>query len=163
LPTACATIREMGSIFEILVLLAIAVFVVAGLLSTLGSGSAYEQIGKGGMSIGDSSLEDSEDQPDPEASAAEREQEIRQMLQARSERLQRQGKDPLDIEAELARVDSPDADQPDLPGGASTYDPGLLEETRQLIEARNQRRLRAGLEGLDVEAEVRRTLKDLGA
>jgi len=148
----------MSTILAALVILAVAVFVVGGLLSTLGAGSPYEQIGKGGMSIG----EDPGERQDHAASAAEREQEIRQMLQARSERLQRQGKDPLDIEAELARLEHPDADQPDLPGGASTYDPGLLEETRQLIEARNQRRLRAGLEGLDVEAEVRRTLKDLG-
>lgn len=153
----------MDSIFEALVILAIAVFVIGGLLSTLGPGSAYEQIGKGGLSIGDSSREESEDQEDPQANAADREQEIRQMLRARSERLQRQGKDPLDIDTELARLDDPDIQQPDLPGGASTYDPGLLEETRQLIEARNQRRLRAGLEGLDVEAEVRRTLKELGA
>jgi hypothetical protein len=155
--------HRMGSIFEALVILAIAVFVVGGLLSTLGSGSAYEQIGKGGLSIGDSSRDEFEDEENPRESTADREQEIRQMLQARSERLQRQGKDPLDIDTELARLEHPDIHDPDLPGGASAYDPGLLEETRQLIEARNQRRLREGLEGLDVEAEVRRTLKELGA
>lgn len=41
------------------------------------------------------------------------------------------------------------------------HDPGLAEEVRQLVLARNERRARAGQPPLDVEAEVARTLEDL--
>lgn len=41
------------------------------------------------------------------------------------------------------------------------HDPGLAEETRQLVLARNERRARKGQEPLDVEAEVERTLREL--
>jgi hypothetical protein len=40
---------------------------------------------------------------------------------------------------------------------------GLTEEVRQLVIARNERRVRQGLEPLDVNAEVARTLEELGA
>ena len=80
------------------------------------------------------------------------------MLRARSDRLERAGKPPLDIDAEVAR----------LLGGADTVaseprerDHGLVEEVRQLVLARNDRRARQGLEPLDVEAEVTRTLTEL--
>jgi hypothetical protein len=150
----------MTQILEVVVILAIAVFVIGGLMSMLGSaGSVYDQIGKGGLSIG----EHSEERQDAQSEAAEREQEIRQMLEARSERRQRQGAEPLDIDAELESIESSTAEEPSLPAAPGTYDPGLIEETRQLIEARNQRRVRDGLEPLDVQAEVTRTLKDFGA
>ena len=42
-------------------------------------------------------------------------------------------------------------------------DPGLRDEVRQLVIARNERRLRQGKDPLDVEAEVNRQLRDLGA
>ena len=81
------------------------------------------------------------------------------MLRARSDRLERAGKPPLDIDAEVAR----------LLGGAEQAareprdrrDHGLVEEVRQLVLARNDRRARQGLEPLDVEAEVTRTLTEL--
>ena len=37
----------------------------------------------------------------------------------------------------------------------------LREEVRQLVIARNERRLRQGKEPLDVEAEIERQLRDL--
>jgi hypothetical protein len=40
-------------------------------------------------------------------------------------------------------------------------DPALREEVRQLVIARNARRLRQGKEPLDVEAEIDRQLRDL--
>jgi hypothetical protein len=40
-------------------------------------------------------------------------------------------------------------------------DPALAAEVRQLVEARNARRIRRGQEPLDVEEEVRRQLDDL--
>jgi hypothetical protein len=81
--------------------------------------------------------------------ASEREAEIRQMLEARNARRLRQGKEPLDLDAELAALDRPAAD------------PGLAAEVRQLVEARNARRLRQGKEPLDVDAEVARRLREL--
>ena len=41
--------------------------------------------------------------------------------------------------------------------------PALRAEVRQLVQARNARRARRGQPPLDVEAEVDRQLKDLGA
>ena len=72
------------------------------------------------------------------------------MLEARNARRVRQGKAPLDVEAEAARLQAPAAD------------PGLEAEVRQLVVARNERRARQGKPPLDVEAEVRRQLTDLG-
>jgi hypothetical protein len=46
---------------------------------------------------------------------------------------------------------------------AAADDPELREEVRQLVIARNERRARRGEEPLDVEAEVDRQLRDLGA
>jgi hypothetical protein len=42
-------------------------------------------------------------------------------------------------------------------------DEGLRDEVRQLVLARNERRLRQGKEPLEVEAEVERQLRELGA
>jgi hypothetical protein len=42
-------------------------------------------------------------------------------------------------------------------------DPALRAEVRQLVRARNARRARRGQPPLDVEAEVERQLRDLGA
>ena len=41
------------------------------------------------------------------------------------------------------------------------HDATLVEEVRQLVIARNERRLRQGLEELDVDSEVARTLQEL--
>ena len=71
------------------------------------------------------------------------------MLQARNARRIRQGKEPLDMEAEMAALARP------------AIDPGLAGEIRQLVVARNARRARQGKEPLDVEAEVARRLRDL--
>ena len=85
------------------------------------------------------------------AGLAERDTEIRQMLQARNERRVRRGEAPLDVEAELRRLTAP----------AVRIDAGLREEIRQLVEARNHRRVRRGEEPLDVEAEVERQIAEL--
>ena len=62
---------------------------------------------------------------------------------------------PLDVEAELGRLlAEPQA------GGAG-IDPGLVEEVRQLVVARNERRARQGKEPLDVDEEVQRQLREL--
>ena len=91
------------------------------------SDKTYAQIGRGGLSL------DAPSRAEP-ASGAVRDDEIRQMLEARNERRARRGQPPLDIEAEV----------------------------RDLVIARNERRVRMGKAPLDVDAEVARQLRELG-
>lgn len=141
--------------FTLVVVGAVVLFVLVGVGSFLAGGSLYEKIGEGGLSAGGPSGPAPPPMDSPLA-RAEREQEIRQMLQARSDRQVRKGGEALDIEAELALLEQPS-------GGASygKHDPGLTEEVRQLVMARNERRVRSGEEPMDVETEVQRTLDEL--
>jgi hypothetical protein len=90
---------------------------------------------------------------DPAVQAAE----VRQMLEAKSQRRQLRGEAPLDVEAEAARLLAAAAQ----PRGADAIDAELRAEVRQLVVARNERRLREGREPLDVETETERQLADL--
>jgi hypothetical protein len=116
--------------------------VLVAAVSYWGSGRIYSGIGR-------SDLEMRREEP---ASAAEAQEEIRQMLEAKSRRREARGDAPLDVEAELAELTS---------GTPAPGDPALREEVRQLVIARNERRLRQGKEPLDVEAEIDRQLRDL--
>ena len=116
-------------------MVAFAVAVVA--LAT--SGGAYDQIGRGGLSL---------DEPPPVAPAAEAEADLRAMLEARNARRVARGEAPADVEAELRTLRAP-------------ADPGIEDEVRQLVEARNARRAARGEPPLDVEAEVGRRLREL--
>jgi len=138
---------------SIVVFGAVALSVVMSVVFLLSRGSAYDQIGQGGLSR-DSDASDWASAPtlSSPAGRGEQEREIRQMLSARNERLKRSGKPALDIDAELARLLAPQ------PG---THDAGLVEEVRQLVRARNERRARKGMQELDVEEEIRRTLQEL--
>jgi hypothetical protein len=129
------------------------IFVVVGLgaviavISLFGRSRLYDDIGRGGLSIG----EDRDTRATAPASAAEREDDIRQMLEARNARHAAQGRPTVDVEAELAELTKPSA----------ARDPEIVEEVRQLVEARNARRIARGEEPLDVDAEVERQLRDL--
>lgn len=118
------------------------------------SGKAYEQIGHGGLSLRDGSDRPAHEPPAMGSSAAlaERDDEIRQLLEARNERRARRGQEPIDVDAELAALIRP------APAAA---DPALVAEVRDLVIARNERRRRMGSEPLDVEEEVARQLRDL--
>jgi hypothetical protein len=138
--------------FTFVVVGAVVLFVLVGVGSFLAGGSLYDKIGEGGLSVGTPSAP-----PVNSALArAEREMEIRQMLQARSDRQVRQGGAALDIDAEMALLDAPSE-------GAThgKHDAALTEEVRQLVIARNERRMRSGEEPMDVESEVQRTLAEL--
>ncbi|MCW2957947.1 MAG: hypothetical protein JWP18_750, partial [Solirubrobacterales bacterium] len=113
------------------------------------SGKAYEQIGKGGLSLGDGTDRPA-GEPMDAGSLAIRDDEIRQMLQARNERRIRKGQEPVDIDVELAELTR------------TRVDPALLAEVRELVESRNRRRIRQGKAPLDVEAEVARQLEEFG-
>jgi len=90
---------------------------------------------------------------DPAVQAAE----VRQMLEAKSQRRQQRGEAPLDVEAEAERLLA----AAEKPRGGEAMDAELRAEVRQLVVARNERRMREGREPLDVEAETERQLADL--
>jgi hypothetical protein len=90
---------------------------------------------------------------DPAIQAAE----VRQMLEAKSQRRLSRGEAPLNVEAEAERLLA----AAERPSGADSIDAELRAEVRQLVVARNERRLREGLAPLDVEAETERQLADL--
>lgn len=145
----------LQSIFPVVVFGAVALSVVMSVVFLVSRGSVYDQIGHGGMSR-DSEASDLVSVSAPSVSSAEgraeQEREIRQMLSARSERMVKQGQPPLDIDAEVAKLLTPQS------GG---HDAGLVDEVRQLVTAKNERRARQGLEPLDVATEVERTLTEL--
>jgi hypothetical protein len=153
---AVPAIAENGLSFVVFGAVAFSVVMSLLFFVTRGSESLYDHIGRGGIAReGEAGAGSSAPPPDSAQGRAEREQEIRQMLGARSERLVRQGQPALDIDAETARLLDP--------GPAAAAPPAeLVEEVRQLVVARNERRQRQGLEPLDVDAEVARTLEELG-
>lgn len=136
-----------------------AVYVIAGLLSMISRPNVYDQIGQGGLSdvredrVARDALSDRSVRL--AAERAESEQDVRQMLQARNARLERDGLPPVDVEAELLRLDILAANQPD------DRAEDLVEEVRQLTIARNERRARQGLELLDVDDEIQRAMGEL--
>jgi hypothetical protein len=133
----------------IVVVVAAALIAVATLVT---SGSTYDQIGRGGLSLRDGSDRPASEPANTSVAAdRERDEDIRQMLEARNERRVRQGREPLDVEAELRSLT------------AAAIDPGIEAEIRSLVVARNERRARRGQEPLDVDAEVARQIRDLGA
>ena len=79
----------------------------------------------------------------------ERDEEIRQMLEARNARRRRRGQPEVDVEQELARLSEPQIDAE------------LRQEIRDLVIARNHRRARRGEPPLDVEAEIAREIESL--
>jgi hypothetical protein len=138
----------MQEAFGLVLFGVICVATVVALGSLVGRRRLYEQIGRGGLSLN----EDPRAAPAAGSAAAlrERDEEIRQLVQARNEHRVRRGEPALDVDAEVARLTAP------------AIDPALAEEVRQLVIARNERRARAGREPLDVEAEVARELRELG-
>jgi hypothetical protein len=154
--TVVLGIAENGLTFVVFGTVAFSLVMSVLFLVSKGKDNIYDQIGQGGLSReGEDAGGGPPPPPDSPAARAEREQEIRQMLRARSDRLVRAGKPALDIDAEVERLLAP----PDA--GASGHEAGLVDEVRQLVNARNERRIRQGLEPLDVEPEVQRTLAEL--
>jgi hypothetical protein len=125
---------------------------VVAVASFWGSGRIYEGLGRtGGLS-----LDEPDARPQPRAGSAaadaEAQEELRQLLEAKSARRQRRGEAPLDVDAEMTALSRP----------ATPRDAALRDEVRQLVLARNERRARQGKAPLDVEAEIERQLSELG-
>jgi hypothetical protein len=141
-------VEAFGTVIIVIVIVAIAV----ACLSYIGSGGIYRGLGRTGLSLDEPDMRPGP-APGSPAAQAEANEEIRQMLEAKSARMQARGQGPLDIDAEMADLAAPPA----------AADEGLRDEVRQMVVARNARRARRGEEPLDVEAEVDRQLRDLGA
>lgn len=135
----------MDAFGTILIVVSVLAVVIAT-ISYWGSGRIYSGLGRGDLEL-------ERDRPAAASSAAEAQEEIRQMLQAKSDRREARGEAPLDLETELAALTA---------DGGGGHDPALRDEVRQLVRARNERRMRQGKEPLDVEEEVERQLRDLG-
>jgi hypothetical protein len=135
----------MQGAFAIVLFVVVGVAAVAAVWALITSGGSYQEIGRGGISLG-------EEQPVTTAGAAvEREAEIRQMLEARNARRAARGEETEDVDAQLRALTAP------------APDPELREEVRTLVEARNARRVARGEAPLDVEAEIDRQLREFGA
>src|SRR3954463_9082540 len=133
----------MQDAFGIVLFVVVGIGVVVAIASLFTRGRLYDDIGRGGLSI---------DRPRPAPTGnAERDDDIRQMLEARNARRAARGEATVDVESELAALTRP----------AASTDPDIVEEVRALVQARNHRRIARGQEPLDVEAEVERQLRDL--
>jgi hypothetical protein len=116
---------------------------VAGLLF---NGRTWEQYGRNHLLM---EREPSAPHSGSSAAIAERDEEVRQMLDARNARRRRRGEPELDVERELARLTAP------------AIDSELRSEIRDLVIARNHRRARQGKPALDVDTEVERQISEL--
>jgi len=136
------------SAFNIVIWVVCILAVVIAFGALIASRKTWEDFGKGQFVM------DRDIRRDPSSATgggiAERDAEIRQLLEARNEVRARRGEPPIDVDQELARLTAP------------AVDPELREEIRQLVVARNERRLRAGKPPLDVEAEIEREISGLG-
>src|SRR5437773_5046085 len=103
-----ANYPAMGAFGWAVIIIAL-IAAVAATLSYIGSGRIYKTIGKGQFAL---DRDDRPAGPRPGSAAALREQEdeVRQLLQAKSERRQARGEAPLDVEAELQALLHPRAD-----------------------------------------------------
>ena len=134
----------------VLILVALIAIVVAA-ISYIGSGGIYSGLGRTGLSLDEPDMRP-EPAPGSAQAVAEADEEIRQMLEAKSARAVARGEQPLDVDAEMEALKAP---------AMSGADPALREEIRQLVVARNERRVRRGQDPLDVETEVERELQRL--
>jgi hypothetical protein len=142
----------MQDAFGIVLFAVVGIGALLAIVSLFTRGRLYDDIGRGNMSM------DRETPPQrgpaaaaPPVSAAERDDEIRQMLEARNARRAARGEATVDVEQELQALTHPPA----------AADPEIVQEVRALVEARNARRVARGLEPLDVEAEIARQLRNL--
>jgi hypothetical protein len=135
--------------FDIVVIAVVLLALIVGVLLTIGSRDLYGQIGEGALDRDSDAAGPGNDA----AGAALRDEEIRQMMEARNARRIAKGQEPLDVEAELRRLEG---------AAAPAGDQALRDEVRQFVEARNARRVAKGREPLDVEAETERRLRALG-
>jgi hypothetical protein len=139
----------MQEAFGIVIFAVVGISVVLAVVSLFFRGNTYDQIGRGGIGD-DREIRPARPAPGGAVDLGERDDEIRQMLEARNARHAARGEEPLDVEEELQRLTAP------------AVDPALREEVRDMVIARNARREAKGQPPLDVDAEVERQLREFG-
>jgi hypothetical protein len=137
----------MQDAFGIVIWIVCGCGILIAVWALISSGKVWEDYGKNHLLM-DSELGRA---PEPGSASAllERDEEIREMLEARNARRLRRGEPAVDVEAELRRLTAPHIDSE------------LRSEIRDLVIARNARRARAGKPPLDVEAEIEREIAGL--
>ena len=144
-----------GDVILIVVFVAIPVAAIAFVAE---AGNALRQIGKGGLSV-EFDRDLGRRRSRTRATAAARRGRTR-TRSARCSRRRPTARAPAarsrwTSTSELERLTAEQAEAP------SISDPALRDEVRQLVIARNERRVRQGKEPLDVEAEIERQLREL--
>lgn len=157
--------------FSLMLLLLVAIVVPVAAIAFSRSGRRLNELGKGRFAV-DFDRGDGDD---------EREDELRQLVEARAWRRRSRGESPEDVEAEVERLLAldPDRNPADAVTGPGTEppcgplspapgrdgtadppetDPALREEIRQVVVAKNESRRRRGQRPLDVEAEIDRLM-----
>ena len=153
LALALSTVQKAGFV---LVLTCVAAPLAGIVFRRVGGG--WERVGGGPFSLLHEAPQRRGGGPRQRVDPAIQAAEVRQMLQAKSDRRESRGEAPLDVEAEAERLLAEVAPSGDR---EAEMDAELRAEVRQLVVARNERRLRAGEQPLDVEAETERQLADL--
>ena len=138
----------MESVLPTLVWVVTIAAALVAVVTLVGTGRSYRQIGGGGIVCDSDGSEHGREAP---GTAPEREAEIRQMLEARNARRERRGEARVDVESELAALDR-------APPSVSDE---LREDVRLHVLAQNERRVRAGRAPLDDEAEIERRIREL--
>jgi hypothetical protein len=141
----------------VLILVVLVALPLGALVFALGAGNALQKIGKGQFAL-EQDFPQSSQGPVHAVSPEVREEEIRQMIQARSDRGVAKGRKALDVDAEVEKLL---ASERARGSRGLRGDKVLREEIRQLVVARNERRQRQGKEPLDVEQEIERQLREL--
>lgn len=144
------TVR-VSDAFPIVIIGVSVIAAVVAVVASLSSGGLYDRIGAGGFSL---DRDESEPAPGSPQARAEADEEIRQLVEAKSARRVARGQPALDVDAEVQAL---------MSGSGTGADAALREEVRQLVIARNERRIARGEEPLDVESEIERQLRDAGA
>jgi hypothetical protein len=142
-----------GTVLVVVCVVSLAIAVVA----LMWNRKTWEEYGKRGLTFDSERPGSAEPPPGSAADAAQRESEIRELLEARNARRARRGEARVDIEKEISELRGATA------AGASRadIDPELRAEIRQLALARNERLVRAGKPPLDIEREVQRQIDAL--
>ena len=117
---------ETGVVFILVVLAALP---IGALVFALGAGNAFSRIGKGDFAMDHELQRESSSGASAPVSAEVREEEIRQMVEARSYRRQARGEEALDVDAEVDRLLASERG-----AGSLGADEGLRDEVRQLKE-----------------------------
>jgi hypothetical protein len=138
--TPCHTATVQSAFGTVVVVVAI-VGVIGAIVALLINRRTWDDYGKHHLLLDTDQTSNS--------STAERDAEIRELLEARNALRRRRGEPEIDVQQELSRLTAP------------RIDDELREEIRQLVIARNHRRARQGKPPLDVEAEIEREIAGL--